>query len=156
LFKYLSVRFRVLAGHKVGSNEAADDLIQETSIAVLRKYKTEEFTKGFEHWAYEVLRMNIRKHYDRLKAEQKRFAEDSISSTSEGCSLNDPELERKLTACLKSIARKNRNYVRAIFLIYQGYKTDEICVKLNIDRTKLYVITSRGRAMLKACMNKGE
>jgi RNA polymerase sigma factor (sigma-70 family) len=155
LFKYLLARFRLLARQRVGKSDAIEEIAQETCITVFEKYKTENFKASFEAWAHGVFRMMIRRYYERLQIEWKRFANDK-SEEREVFKPVDPELEREIGKCLKKIAKINRNYARAINLLYQGYKTDEVCQKLRIERKNLYVIVSRGRSMLKACLKLGK
>ena len=40
-------------------------------------------------------------------------------------------------------------------LIQQGYKSDEICRKLRVTPNNFYVILSRGRQLMKMCLEEG-
>ncbi|NIO21904.1 MAG: hypothetical protein GTN76_14535, partial [Candidatus Aenigmarchaeota archaeon] len=70
LFQYLFVRFKALAKRRIGEGEA-EDIAQEACLTVLEKYKTQTFTKGFETWAYGVLKMKIGNYMQGLMVKQK-------------------------------------------------------------------------------------
>jgi hypothetical protein len=65
------------------------------------------------------------------------------------------DLKRQLLVCLKKLIKINPIYARAINFVHQGYKTREICEKLNITRNNFYVILTRGRHMLDTCLKTG-
>jgi RNA polymerase sigma factor (sigma-70 family) len=158
LFEYLFVRFRLFAKHRVRQDEEAEDIAQEACITVLEKYKTETFTEGFEAWAYGVLKMKIGNHLQIKAARQGKIVSQSVTNVDAGMfsPSSDPDFRRQLFNCLKKILKANRRYARALNLVYQGYKTDEICRKLKISRSNFYVTLNRGRSMLRICLETGE
>lgn len=156
LFQYLFVRFKTLAKRRI-RGEAAEDIAQEACLTVLKKYKTETFTKGFETWAYGVLRMKIGNYLQGRRFKQKRFVpEPEIQQTTKIASPEpDYILKKVLIDCLKKIMKRNPRYARVLNLVHQGYKTDEICQRLQIRPNNFYVILSRGRRMLRTCLETG-
>ena len=56
-------RFRVFATHRMRNREAIEEVIQDSCLTVLTKYKNETFTVGFEAWAWGVLRINIKNYF---------------------------------------------------------------------------------------------
>lgn len=158
IFQYLLVRFKLFAGHKIRDEEDAGEIAQQACITVLEKLKTEKFTKGFEAWAHGVLRMGIKNYFYRMhsaykKKKQVSSAEDIQSAPDRAGS---PDIEIVLTECLEKIIAVNPRYARILNLSYQGYKTDEICRKLNINANNFYVILNRARSLLWTCLQKGE
>ncbi|MFH1891550.1 MAG: RNA polymerase sigma factor [Candidatus Zixiibacteriota bacterium] len=156
LFQYLSVRFRVFAKRRVREDEV-EDIAQQACLAVLRKYKTEKFTRDFEAWAYGVLKMEIKSHIRIRSDREKKLvfipATDQIAEIS---SLEpDSDLKMRLIDCLRLITKHSRSYARVLNFINQGYKTDEICQRLRTNPGNFYVILSRGRRLLRMCIEKG-
>jgi RNA polymerase sigma factor (sigma-70 family) len=156
LFQYLFVRFGALAKRRIGKGEA-EDIAQEACVTVLQKYKTETFTKGFEAWAYGVLKMKIGNYMQGLMVKQKSLAPESKADQTPRVSSPEPDydLKRKLINCLKQIIKRNRLYARALNFVHQGYKAREISRRLRIKPNNFYVILNRGRRLLRICLETG-
>jgi RNA polymerase sigma factor (sigma-70 family) len=156
LFQHLFVRFRAFATHRMREEEA-EDVAQEACLAVLRKYKTETFTTGFNAWAYGVLKMEVRAHIRTQTSRTSRL--DSKLETDQIAATSSTEagytLKMKLAHCLRKIIRHNRSYARVLNFIHQGYRSDEICRRLGVKPNNFYVILSRGRKLMKTCLSKG-
>lgn len=156
ILRRLSVRFRALATRRIGADEA-EDIVQEACLAVLRKYKTESFTKGFVAWAYGVLKMEmrsyVRKRSDRTARVDSRPRVDELATPSP--KEVDYDLKRRLIACLRLIIKRHQSYARVLNLIHQGYKSDEVCHRLRIKPNNFYVILSRGRQLMRTCLERG-
>jgi RNA polymerase sigma factor (sigma-70 family) len=158
IFRFLLLRFGLFARHWVEDARAAEDIVQEACVTVLEKYKAETYSVGFEAWAYGVLRMTIRRHYQQAAAEKSRFVR---TTAHERIQQVKPEsdlvaLQKRLRHCLSKIVKTNRRYARVLNLTYQGYKSDEICPKLGISRNSFYVTLYRARSLLRDCLESGE
>ena len=153
LFRYLSVRFLALAKRRVGEG-VAEDIAQEACVTVLEMYKTKEYPKGFAAWAYKILRNKIG-NYLRNKNDMQRgpYIEHVVNTSTVK---TDCDLKRMLIRCFKQLVKRNRTYARALNLVHQGYKTEEICTKLRITPNHLYVILNRGRLLLGSCLQRGK
>ena len=156
LFEYLFVRFKTLATRRIGRGDA-EDIAQEASLTVLEKYKSETFSKGFEPWAYGVLRMKISNYMRGQLLRDKKTAPESeidrhVQMSSRGSEL---DLKRKSIDCLREMIKRNRQYARVLNLVQQGYKTVEICQRLGIKPNNYYVTLSRGRRLLEICLETG-
>jgi RNA polymerase sigma factor (sigma-70 family) len=157
IFQYLLVRFELLAKRRLRDEEIARDVAQEACVTVLEKYKTEEFSTGFEAWAYGVLRMKIGNHLQKARTERQIVtAESDIELTAGLAGDIDCDLKARLLDCLRKILEVNSRYARVLNLAYHGYKTVEICQRLGIMPGNFYVILNRGRSMLRLCLEKGE
>jgi RNA polymerase sigma factor (sigma-70 family) len=156
LMQYLSVRFVMIAKHNIGRG-AAEDIAQEACLTIVKKYKTETYTKSFQAWAYGVLKMKIKAHIADLIRERDRIVSELESYKCQPIQPPeiDPDLRRRLAKCFKQIMRQNIPYARALNLAYHGYKAPEIAVKLKVNVNNLYVILSRGRSMLDLCLKRG-
>lgn len=150
LFKHLFERFVRFIRHNYRSTigeQDAQDIAQEACITVLKKYKTEKITKSFSHWSYGVLKNKILNHLSKRPP---------VMIDPPSNSPIDYDLRRRLLACLKQIMKHNILYARALNLIHQGYKANEIAQKLKVNISNLYVILHRARAMLDICLKKGK
>jgi len=151
LFQKLLVRFQYLAKLKIGG-EHCEDLAQEACITVFEKYKTETFKVGFLPWAHGVLKMKIGNHLQ--KKNRKAGREQEITDEFDMPSVDavDPDLKRFLMECLHKLVDAGGNYARILNLAYQGFGTSDICDRLGIRPNNYYVTLSRGRTMLRDCL----
>jgi RNA polymerase sigma factor (sigma-70 family) len=156
--KILSVRFVAIAKRRIGSRDDAEDIAQEACVTVLAKYKVDLSIANFEAWAYGVLRMKIGNHLQKKTTRQEQpLPETELCDTSgEPAQHHDPELGLRLNDCVRKLIVVFPRYARVLNLIYQGYKSDEICRRLKISPNNMYVILSRGRSLLKQCLEKGD
>jgi RNA polymerase sigma factor (sigma-70 family) len=155
LFDDLLARFELFAARRFG-RDAAKDIAQEACITVLRKYRTETFTVGFEAWAYGVLKNTIRNYARETKTRDRVITPDPEIEREGGLD-SEPEAELKLTLldCLKRIFQTNPRYARVLNLVHQGFKAAEISERLDITPNHFYVILNRGRSLLKLCLETG-
>ena len=156
LFGYLHVRFSIVAQRRLGVQDA-EDIVNETCITVLEKYKTLAPDTEFEPWAYRVLRNKIGCHLRDQSVRNQAVEttgrieeyEDRIVSSV------DPDARMALIRCLRKLSRVYPRYARAINLVNQGYSTGEICRRLELKRNNLYVLLYRCRSWLNACLENG-
>lgn len=154
LFAKLLVRFRYLAKLKIGEDNS-EDLAQEACLTVFEKYKEESFTVGFLPWAHGVLKMKIGNYLQkktRLADRQQEIGEETDFIDRASSASFDPDLKRFLLECLRKIIEAGGNYARILNLAHQGFGTAEICDRLGIRANNYYVALSRGRTMLKDCL----
>ncbi len=64
----------------------------------------------------------------------------------------DPDLKRFLMECLHQMIKTGGNYARILNLSHQGFGTTDICDRLGIRTNSYYVALSRGRIMLRDCL----
>ncbi len=150
LFDRLTVRLRWLAKRTVGE-EDADDLAQEAVMTILRKYRDEQFHVSFDAWSYGVLRMTIGNYLQRQK---RRGVPLEIDPERDQTAPSNPLLLRSLLDCLRGLRTKTVLYARILNLVHQGYPPEDICERLDLTRTNYYAGLSRGRAHLRACLDK--
>jgi RNA polymerase sigma factor (sigma-70 family) len=151
LFAELSERFRTIAKLRIGEAHS-EDLAQEACATVFEKYKTESFTIGFLPWAHGVLKMKIGNYLQKRNrwSERVQGIGDEVDV---GVSTDvDPDLKRFLMDCLKEITGAGGNYARILNLSYQGFATGDICERLRISANNFYVALSRGRSILRRCL----
>jgi RNA polymerase sigma factor (sigma-70 family) len=156
IFRFLYERFAFIAKYRLGREEARD-ISQDACMTILEKFRAEKMPENFEAWSYGVLRMKIGNFLQKREVRQKVMVDEiHIGGAAEQADVPpNPELKRKLLDCLRKIVRAYPRYARAMNLVHQGYKTNEICDRMGLNAGNLYVILNRGRSMLSRCLNKG-
>ena len=154
IFERLLVRFTLIAKRRIDSDDA-QDIAQDACLTILEKYRTEAPAGRFEAWAYGVLYNkigNFYQHREVRRAWNSGVAEYEMSRSPQLSGRHD--LRWRLVDCVKRLVRVNRRYARALNLVFQGFRTDEICQKLDILPGHLYVVLNRGRRILNDCLEK--
>ncbi len=156
LFRVLSVRFRIIACHRIRNSEDAQDVVQESLAVICREFRNTVFHSSFAAWAYEVLRHRILSYFEKRDAGSKKSVPlDEAVLNSEATVTEDGfELRPSLIDCLRQIAGHNIRYARILNLHHQGYETDEICRKLEITSGNFYLILFRARILLDNCLKE--
>jgi RNA polymerase sigma factor (sigma-70 family) len=158
LLERLRVRFAVFAGHRIREKEDAEDAVQAALTIVSQKYKTMNFEKSFESWAYGILINMIKRHFEKKRRENEVF--DRMSEFEEQSIANstcwDPVELMTLIECLRQIFKRNRRYALTLKYKRKGYDVTYICKRLRIKRNHFYVVLNRARAMLESCMEGGQ
>jgi RNA polymerase sigma factor (sigma-70 family) len=156
IFEFLLARFTAFATRKIGGKDAAD-VAQEACLTIVKKYRDEKYTIGFEAWAYGVLKMTIRNFLRYRRYREKTSAPEFEIDRSGKTWEQEPdfELKRNLLDCLKQIYKRNPLYARSLNLRYQGYQTEAISEMLHVAPKNYYVLLSRGRKLLKECLETG-
>jgi RNA polymerase sigma-70 factor (ECF subfamily) len=158
LFEVISSRFRLFTHHKIRNKTDAEEIVQEALMTIYAEYNKITFRTSFFAWALKVLDNRILNYLRKKKRESQRFGpeinwnQESLDKSIE----TDPDLKRQLLLCLQKICQRNIRYARILNLHYQGYKTDEICNRMNIKPETLYSALSKARSMLEGCLEKGD
>ena len=158
LFEVLSSRFRLFAHQKIRNRVDAEEVVQNALMTVYREYNRMTFTTSFSAWACKVLDNRILGYFRTRKRESMRLdpqVSQNLESLKTGA-VTDPGVKRKLLSCLRRLCRRNIRYARVLLLHYQGYKTKEICSRMNMKPETFYSALSKARAMLEDCLESPE
>ena len=155
LFSYLLVRFGLFARHRIRDRQAAEDVASKACTVILERYRQEAFSVSFESWSWGVLRMTIRSYFQQLGIEKARMSYESLDDSGLAGEPHDPTLVGQLLGCLRQLCGIDRRFARVLNLAYQGFKTDEICRRLDVSSNYYYVLLHRGRSFLKQCLQSG-
>lgn len=155
---------------RVGSEEIAKDIIQDTFVAALQASENFKGDAAERTWLVAILKHKIIDHYRKLNS-QKAKSEVPLTydydSQGEGSPMqrqiadpqsvreNDPlensELGMAIEECLSRIPQ---NHARAFSLkTIEHWSTEDICKELNISPSNLWVMVHRARTALMACLN---
>lgn len=156
LFKFLSVRFRLIAYQRIWSKSDSEDVAQEALMVVAQNIMKIDIRKSFSAWAGKILDNRILTYINKKQSQQTLKNELQLNSGTSGTSNPSYDLKRRLITCLKKIELVNSRYFRILNLHGQGYSTDEVCTMLKIKPSNCYVILSRARSMLEKCLETGD
>lgn len=153
LFQQLTARFRMFAIRRVRDKQSSEELIQDALIKILKSYRAREPHSNFSAWAYAVLKGEISNYHRKIKRRRKHL--DSMCDKDSIIYLESrPILTSKLMDCFKKLVNSNQKYARVLNLRYQGYSSDEVSRRLEIDINNLYIILHRARKALLSCLNE--
>jgi DNA-directed RNA polymerase specialized sigma24 family protein len=101
--------------------------------------------------------MKIGNYLKSQRVHKRRFSGGYSAQVEQAISApgSDHDLRRRLVECFKQLVRVNRRFARVLNLSHQGYLADEICGRMRITLSNLYSIMSRGRSLLKQCLESG-
>jgi RNA polymerase sigma-70 factor (ECF subfamily) len=156
LMQHLTVSFRLFAQHRLWNEPDAEEVVQDALLTIVTKYHEVEIESSFAGWAYRVLQNKIM-DYVKKRSARRRLDEQWDRDHQEHAAVTpDPELRSRLINCFRKLARQNSRHARILNLHYQGFATADICHKLGITETNLYVLLSRARRALELCLGKDE
>jgi RNA polymerase sigma factor (sigma-70 family) len=156
LFRELRDMFSLFIRQWLRDPSTREDLVQNALMKIARSYRQVEIKSSFASWARRVLRNEIIDHYRVTNLRQLKWAE--ITEEDFPVEQREPDmiLKEKLRDCLKELIAANPRYARVLALHYQGYKTPEICARLQVKESYCRVLLRRARAQLAKCLNKGD
>jgi RNA polymerase sigma factor (sigma-70 family) len=156
LFDLLRESFCLVAQLRVWNRDDSEEIVQEAMATVAAKYRDLDFKGSFAAWARKVLENKIGDYYRKRKTRAAMFDRIPDAHAVPASSNTDPTLRMRLLDCLKKISAVSNRYARILSLRFQGYEVDEICARMNLNRNRVYLAVSRGRAMLRTCLDTGE
>ena len=126
-------------------------------MTIFQKYRAESYSVSFEAWAYGVLRMKVGNYLQRYPVKHKQLYLNLDAGGIHEHSVDPPdhEFKAKLIDCVRKIAKAHQRYARVVNLSYHGFSPKEICLRLKITSGNMRVILSRGRSILKDCLETG-
>ena len=147
LFRYI---FSLLA------NEAdARDVLQETSLAISRKFSNYDPKRPFLPWAYRFAYLEVLKQREKTKRSPLCFSEDIVELLADERQKVEPHLDARLSAlrsCLEKLPQDDRRMMA--YRYDSGHDTEEIMERMEMTRRTLFRNLGRVRASLADCITK--
>ena len=135
--------------------EDARDVLQETSVALLRKFAEYDVTKPFLAWAYRFAYLEVLKQRDRNVRGHRLLNAALIERLAHERELAEPALQDRVEAldhCLAELPAADRELIR---LRYQGKaRADDLVRALGTSRRTLFRQLDRIRRKLYECINR--
>ncbi len=158
---------------RVKQPDVAEDLLQETFLAAIKRKESFEGKSQVRTWLVGILRNKIFDHFRKIGREQTfsdlRYREDADEEMFDENggwkpevapkpwdagerveALDRPEFWRVMTGCLDKIPKR----VGDVFMLreMEECSTEEICRSLSVTPNNLWVMLHRARASLRQCM----
>jgi len=135
--------------------EDARDVLQETSVALYRKFAEYDPDKPFLAWAYRFAYLEVLKQRERNQRDVRHLNRDLIERLSREREQREPMLQTRLQAleyCLKELAPTDQELIRRR---YQGRnETQELVRQFATSRRTLFRKLGRVRRLLYDCINR--
>ncbi|MCW0221375.1 MAG: sigma-70 family RNA polymerase sigma factor [Prosthecobacter sp.] len=137
-------------------NEAdARDAMQETSLALYRKFEQYDEDKPFLPWAYRFAYLEVLKQRSRSQRQPLSFSEDVLELLADERQNLEPHLENRLRAldgCLQKLPAEERQLVT--YRYDQRRPVEEIMEHLGQSRRTLFRNLERVRRLLHDCVTQ--
>jgi RNA polymerase sigma-70 factor (ECF subfamily) len=133
----------------------ARDVLQETSVALLRKFEEYDPAKPFLAWAYRFAYLEVLKLRERNHRSSRQLSRDLLERLAREREQHESVLLERLQAlehCLEALPTRDQQLVRQR---YQGQAgTDELLREFGTSRRTLFRELDRIRRLLFDCINR--
>lgn len=153
---------------RIGKQELAEDMVQETLLAALQSWQSFTGASSEKTWLIGILRHKIldyfRRHHNEINKEaddqswrteyfdKSRHWKDKMSNWNEDPMVlaENHEFLRVLNDCLKKLSKMMAEAF--VMRELEGLTPEEICKHLEISETNLWVCLHRARLQLRRCL----
>lgn len=160
-FAYLSNRYRdairQLLVQRAGSDDDADDLLQETFIKVYLHLDRYNPTYTFGQWIYTIARNTFIDFYRRRQEElpiDERFSAPAATTPNPEESVIRLQLRTQIEQCLNRLAPRYERLIRMRFL--EEYSYEEIAERLELPLGTVKTQIHRAREQLCGLIRRGD
>ena len=139
----------------VTSEADARDILQETSLALYRKFDQYDSTRPFLHWAYRFAYLQVQKHREKSARAPLMFSEDIIDMLALDMERTAPELEQRLKfleICLGKLNPQDKELVACRYAMRQS--AEEMMQRLSMSRRTLFRNLELLRLRLHDCVTR--
>jgi RNA polymerase sigma-70 factor (ECF subfamily) len=135
------------------NEEDARDVLQETSVALCRKFDAYDADKPFLGWAFQFAYLEVLKQRDRNRRGRRLFSPELVERLAREREHHEPALQARVQAlelCLGELRPGDRELIRKR---YQGHvRTDDLVVETGSSRRTLFRNLDRIRRQLHDCI----
>jgi RNA polymerase sigma-70 factor (ECF subfamily) len=135
--------------------EDARDVLQETSVALYRKFAEYDPDKPFLAWAYRFAYLEVLKQRERNQRRLRHFNPELLERLARQREEQEPMFQARLQAleqCLQALPPDDRELIRQR---YQGQvRTEEIAQQAGSSRRTFFRKLDRIRRSLLECINR--
>lgn len=131
----------------------ARDILQETSVALFRKFDQYDATRPFLPWAYRFAFLQVRKHRERTARSPLLFSEDVIELLAGERERHDAELDERLKhleRCLEKLSSQDRALVTSRYARRES--AAEMMERFSLSRRTLFRNLEGLRRRLHECV----
>jgi RNA polymerase sigma-70 factor (ECF subfamily) len=135
--------------------EEVDEVMQETSLVLWRKFAQFDPATPFLRWACVVARFEALKMRRRKARDRHVFDEDLLALIADEAAEETDALEqerRALDVCIEKLPERQRRLVSAVYAA--GVRINEVAAWTGCSPTSLYKTINRVRGQLFECMQR--
>jgi RNA polymerase sigma-70 factor (ECF subfamily) len=135
--------------------EDARDVLQETSVALYRKFADYDAGRPFLPWAYQFAFLEVLKQRERNQRGARHLSRDLIERLARERETREPVLQARLQAlehCLHELSPIDQELVRQRYLAKT--RTEELVRQSGASRRTLFRKLDRIRGMLFDCISR--
>lgn len=133
----------------------ARDVLQETSVALFRKFDQYDATRPFLPWAYRFAYLQVQKHREKSARSPLLFSEDVIDLIANERAHIEPQLDerlRVLDACLGKLTPQDKELVTSRYALRQS--AEEMMRRFDMSRRTLFRNLEMLRQRLHECVTR--
>jgi RNA polymerase sigma-70 factor (ECF subfamily) len=137
------------------NEEDARDVLQETSVALYRKFGDYDSGKPFLAWAFGFAHMEVLKQRDRNQRGTRYLGREVIERLAQERARHEPVLEDRLRCledCLKELPPEDGELIRRRY--QGGFRSEELMKQLGTSRRTLFRNLDRIRRVLFECVSR--
>ncbi len=135
--------------------EDARDVLQETSVALYRKFGDYDPDKPFLAWAYSFAYLEVLKHRDRARSHRLPLSRELVERLAREREEHEAVLQDRLEAleeCLRQLRPEDRELIENRYR--GGADTDELVRRSGMSRRTLFRQLDRIRRLLSLCIDR--
>ena len=155
LFARHEARLRRYVSALVPLPEDVDDVMQETSLALMRKFEEYDPSQPFFNWACRFAFFEVRQHRKKVKTRRRYFSDEVVDALAREFQEHDQRADvrhKALEECVRHLGEQDR---RLVEMRYVGDETvANLASRIEEPVEKLYRSLSRIRRMLADCVRK--
>ncbi len=139
----------------VPSEADARDILQETSLALFRKFDQYEPDRPFLPWAYRFAYLEVRKHREKAARSPLLFSEDIVELLAVERERLEPQLDERLAlveSCLAELAPRERELVLSRFARRES--AEAMMERFSLSRRTLFRNLQLLRRRLHDCVTR--
>jgi RNA polymerase sigma-70 factor (ECF subfamily) len=133
----------------------ARDILQETSVALFRKFGQYDATRPFLPWAYRFAYLQVQKHREKSARSPLLFSEDVMDLIANERRHIEPQLDerlRVLDGCLGKLTPQDKELVTSRYALRQG--AEEMMQRFDMSRRTLFRNLELLRQRLHECVSR--
>jgi RNA polymerase sigma-70 factor (ECF subfamily) len=133
----------------------ARDILQETSLALFRKFDQYDATRPFMPWAYRFAYLQVQKHREKAARSPLLFSEDVMDLLVSERAHIEPQLDerlRLLDGCLQKLTTQDKELVTSRYA--QRQSAEDIMQRFDMSRRTLFRNLELLRQRLHECVTR--
>lgn len=133
----------------------ARDILQETSLALFRKFDQYDAARPFMPWAYRFAYLQVQKHREKSARSPLLFSEDVMDLLTNERAHIEPQLDERLhllNGCLEKLTPQDKELVTSRYALRQS--AEEMMARFALSRRTLFRNLEMLRQRLHDCVTR--